>query len=222
MKTQFRLKVRIYMKILSTLILIIGILTLGIQVGTAADQDGAPPLFNGVGLEFAQDEIVSPEVIRSRYVTINFDLFPDLNVEDDDQTNVGNILKLNLFDDTDYIAAHEQGILVAGSQSWIGNIEGERYDRVILVYKDGKMAGTVQTSEGNYRIRFAGENLHVIEELAMSAFPPEADPIPISPPKEGEIAPHEFVMADDGSQIDVMVVYTAAARVAAGRCRRCS
>jgi hypothetical protein len=216
MKTQFRITPAINMKILSILILTIGILTLGIQGGTAADQEWAPPLFIGVGLELAQDEIVSPEVIRSRYVTINFGLLPDLNVEDSDQTNVGRLLKLNLFADTEYIAVQERGSLVAGSQTWIGNIEGERYGRVILVHKDEQMAGTVQTSEGNYRIRFAGENLHVIEELVMSAFPSEADPIPISPPKEGEIDSHQFVLADDGSQIDVMVVYTEAARIAAG------
>ncbi len=149
-------------------------------------------------------------------MTINFDLLPDINVEDVDQRKVGKLLKLNLFNDLEFIAVQERISLVAGSHSWLGNIKGEMYNRVILVYKDERMAGTIQTSEGTYRIRYAGENLHVIEELAMSAFPSEADPIPISAPKEGDIAPHDSVMADDGSQIDVMVVYTEAARIAAG------
>ena len=70
--------------------------------------------------------------------------------------------------------------------------------------------------EGLFEISYAGNGVHAIHEVDPSAFPPEAEPIPVELP-EGEAADAvPAAVADDGSVIDVMVVYTPSARGAVG------
>jgi hypothetical protein len=66
-----------------------------------------------------------------------------------------------------------------------------------------------------YRIGYAPDGTHVIEQLDTSVFPPEAEPVvPPPPPAAATRAPD--VAGDSAAQIDVMVLFTSAARAAAG------
>ena len=117
--------------------------------------------------------------------------------------------------------------------TWWGHIAEVQGGRVILVSTDGIMSGNIRLPDGTfYQIRYAGEDLHVIREIDQRAFPPEAPPVspgPVPPGSfdsgggEGDLLPSGDVEGDgfstqdeSGSTIDVMVVYTEAARMAVG------
>jgi hypothetical protein len=74
------------------------------------------------------------------------------------------------------------------------------------------MAGTVLLPEDTYEIGYAGNGLHTVAEIDQGALPSEAEPIRVDFPEEklGDAVPE--TVADDGSIIDVMVVYTPKAR----------
>jgi hypothetical protein len=78
-----------------------------------------------------------------------------------------------------------------------------------------------------YQIRYQSDGVHVVHEIDQSKFPPEAEPIEVStsgspavepaapdpdPLKDGEVHQDGVATDDDGSIVDMLVVYTAAAR----------
>jgi hypothetical protein len=91
-------------------------------------------------------------------------------------------------------------------------VQDEPLSLVTLAVHDGVMAGTVMLPTNAYEIGYAGNGLHTVAEIDQSAFPPEAEPVRVDLP-QGELgdAVAETV-TDDGSIIDVMVVYTPKAR----------
>ena len=147
-----------------------------------------------------------PTVVRTRYVKINFDqlrgnLFPD---------GAGSIL-LNLYGDLSYSAT--KGRLEKRSASrytWFGRVDGAVLSDVILVVEDGIMAGNIMVNGEFYQVRAVGEGIHAVRKIDQSKFPEEAPPIPVqSAPDQSELL-SPSPAADDGSTIDVMVVYTGA------------
>ena len=125
----------------------------------------------------------------------------------------GSTLTLNLFDDTALVAVLDRvEPSYGGGFTWVGQVQDEPISLVTLVVNDGVMAGTVALTEGLFEISYAGNGVHAVHEIDQSAFPPEAGPIPVEIP-EGELADAiPAAVADDGSVIDVMVVYTPSAR----------
>ncbi len=76
------------------------------------------------------------------------------------------------------------------------------------------VSANITTDDGKlFQIRPDGAGAHVVQELDTSKFQAEAEPIGVT---DTEVASRDAVANDDGSVIDVMVVYTAAARLAAG------
>ena len=72
---------------------------------------------------------------------------------------------------------------------------------------------------GRYHIRFMGKGVHEVQEIDQSLFPQEAEPIvpiPLQEPNDSSSLQKQDTQADDGSTIDVMVVYSATTRAAAG------
>jgi hypothetical protein len=134
-------------------------------------------------------------IIRSRYVQVNFDYLMEAEVID-----------LNLLDDVSFIAVKEHVEMRSENQySWFGSIEGAEHGQVILVVEHGDMAGNITTKESIFQIRPKGNGVHAIYEINQNAFPEEAPPIPVDTPED--LAP-TLSQPDDGSIIDVMVVYT--------------
>jgi hypothetical protein len=103
----------------------------------------------------------------------------------------------------------------SGGLLWFGRIENEPGSSAIFSLKGEAVAGTIRTQAGKlYRIRFAGRGIHRVEELDPSKFAPEAEPLPALPrPTDTEA---DTCATDPPSDIDVLVVYTATARAAAG------
>ena len=86
------------------------------------------------------------------------------------------------------------------------------------------MAGTVSMPGMIYRIKDTGLGAHIVEQVPTSDPLPETQPIPVFQPnssKEGVLPAAGEAgfqpQADDGSIIDVLVVYTPASRVRYGQ-----
>lgn len=162
------------------------------------------------------DRVIEPRlgVVRSRPVEIDFGRLPGA----DGRSALplpGHRLALNLFDDARLRARMERVQRLARGLSWVGRLEGDPATDVIIVVYDGIVFGTINGAEASYAIRWDGTG-HVVEELDYSAFPDQENcfieasavepPVDFEPPMVG----------DDGSLVDVLVVYTPAARAAAG------
>ncbi|HSJ54341.1 MAG TPA: M12 family metallo-peptidase [Anaerolineae bacterium] len=158
----------------------------------------------------AQDRGAPPApALRSRLVEVDLALL---------EGSSPRRLALNFFDDLVLDAFLEEVIaLPDGGQAWQGRIEGESLSQVVLVQRGDLLAGDVFLPGAVYQVRPVGGGQHVVSEIDQSAFPPEMEPVAVPRPTEEEA--RETVSqapVDDGSTVDVLVVYTPAARLAAG------
>jgi hypothetical protein len=96
----------------------------------------------------------------------------------------------------------------------VGRIEGEPIGDVVLALVDGVLSGSAVWPGGTYRIRFDGST-HVVEQLDPGQFPEDGCFREVPAPA-AEAGAEAVANADDGSLVDVLVVYTPAARAAAG------
>ncbi len=136
-------------------------------------------------------------VLRSRLVEVDFDRLPGEGA-----------LVLNLFDDVILTALPER--VTANPPhgfAWSGRIAGASLSQVTLVVRDGILAGNVAVTGAFYQVRPVGDGVHVVRQIDQSAFPDEMEPIPVELPGNAPPAPLA-APADDGSIIDVLVVYT--------------
>jgi hypothetical protein len=127
-------------------------------------------------------------------------------------------LILNLFEDVELTAILDRTEYVTPERlSWIGHLEGIAYSEVILVKGEGILTGSINFPGGIFEIVYVKEGIHRINEINPSTIPPPSKPIQVYlNPVEKSMENHSGILVDDGSQIDVMVVYTADARIAAG------
>lgn len=175
------------------------------------------------------------EVVRARAVRIDFHAL-EASVRAHEARERGARIGLNLFSDRTYTAVLDRVTSeLAGTLSWIGHLEEIEDSRVTLVWGGGVLVGSVTEPGGSYRIQYSPEGVHVIEEVDLAALPNEGEPIQIQyslPPglqnvsasfdrlwQPGALEPIESITAaaaDDGSTFDLLVVYSPAARNAAG------
>jgi hypothetical protein len=161
------------------------------------------PLF----VERRAPESVSTEagVVRQRFVDVRVDLLR--------RARTGDSIALELFDDVSLAASLDRRASRGGDRfTWSGSIDADG-GYFVLVVHDGVVAGSIGSPRGRFQIRFKAASGYAIQEIDTSALPPELEPISSELPR-GSIP--STVAADDGSVIDVMVVYTPAARAAAG------
>lgn len=178
--------------------------------------------------------------LRSRPVEVDFKLLTDSATawqEAEGSTHL--TLELNLFPDATFEAVLDRiAFEWPTNLTWIGHVSGVEGSTVVLVAGGGVLVGSVHLVDTAYRIRYTPEGVHVVEEVDLAGFPPEAEPQPIgaagvdlaarsyaglfSDGAEGEADPSlaelafESTAIDDGKTVDLMVVYTPAARSAAG------
>jgi hypothetical protein len=201
------------------LVLAVAVVLLALGSSAVAALEGeqaSKGLFAASGVRGTIDRSGEPTVIRARYVDPNLDLL--LGADGTPyEVGAGSTLTLNLFDDTVLVADLDRvEPNYGGGFTWVGRVQDEPLSLVTLVVNDGVMAGTVALPKGLFEISYAGNGVHAVHEIDQSAFPPEAEPILVEVP-EGELADAvPAAVADDGSEIDVMVVYTPMARVAQG------
>jgi hypothetical protein len=156
-------------------------------------------------------------VVRSRPVRVRLDLIPGASPNDAARGVLpprGHRLVLNLFDDVVVRARLARAERTGRALVWTGKIEGEPMGDVVLTALDGVVTGSAVWPGGTYRVRFDGTT-EIVEQLDGDQFPEdgcfEEVPGAVAGDPEGPSA-----NAEDGSVIDVLVVYTPAARTAAG------
>jgi len=93
-------------------------------------------------------------------------------------SDVGDVVMLNLFDYVIFTAVLDRvEPNRSGGYSWIGHLEGVEHSQVILVVKEGLMAGNIVVPKVFYQVRYAGNGVHAIYQIDQSAFPPEDEPV---------------------------------------------
>lgn len=130
----------------------------------------------------------------------------------------GDRVRLNLFDDASFSMTVSEVARHAGDGlSWAGTLDGVDLGYAVLAVHDGALVGHVSMPATAYRIGHLADGTQVIEEIDPSAMPPEGHAIA---PAEADATALESdtpaAAPDSANQIDVMVFYTAAARVRAG------
>jgi hypothetical protein len=152
-------------------------------------------------------------VTRSRTVDPNLDQLNDESIV------------LNLFEGVSFLATRDKTDAgLGGSLIWVGHLHGVPQSQVILVDQDGDLSGTIKWPGNIYAVRPLGNGQHAIDQIDPNLLPPLAQPLlrraPGPPPgaeqtdgggtSEESLASAPATLVDE--TIDVMVVYTAAAR----------
>ena len=175
--------------------------------GLFSEVEGDPPPSSGV------------DTLASRLVGIDFEQLasvtnPPVGPKDpvtgkptDPQT-----LVLNLFDDVVFTGIVEHVEPTASGHALWGRLDGVELGTLTLVVNGSVVVGTVRTLGAVYTIRTAGDGTYVIRQIDESSLPPLGEPFePTLSPRDAT-AETDDLPPDDGSVIDVMVVYTPLAK----------
>lgn len=199
-------------KLVVILALLVGLFstsTVGLAQGTA------PDFFRDADGSGAESGYVKPaHVTRYHYVNVNMNLLLDTQRSLD--AGVRPELHLNLFSNAKFT-----GVITrvekpsATSTSWIGKLNDIQNGYFYIVQSDNAVIVHVGSPVGIYEASMTGSGVYRVIQIDQSKFGEDA-PMPASIP--GPILSKEQVgpNADNGSTIDVMVVYTARTRAAEG------
>jgi hypothetical protein len=127
-------------------------------------------------------------------------------------------LDLDLFDDAQTRIALHRVTGAAGAQIFEGEVEGVPESSVTLSVLDGQLFGNVKTPDFWYQVRSLDGGLHAIVEMDERRLGPESEPLLRDAATAGEpaVAAETEALADDGSLIDLLVMYTPSAKTEAG------
>ena len=200
--------------------IMVGVLKLAYgDICRAAVPEERPGIFAGLPDSLttqAKDQLIDPTVSRARSVTVNWSAVNDTDATSQKQS-AGEIgLTLNLFDDAIFRAVLDRREVRSKSVIWLGHIEGIDKSQVTLVIEDTVMAANIRLPGSYFQVRYVGSGLHSVRQIDESQFPPEGQPIPRDTTRSQTAQDSGTTATDDGSRFDVMVVYTPAARAAAG------
>jgi len=161
----------------------------------------------------AADQPLDRTVARARHATIDVEQLPPRALRAADAPS----LVLNLFPDVSYRAVVDRIDSTPNGYVWVGHIPGVEMSTITLAREGDVMYGSIFTRTAMYVVRPTSAGEHLIAQIDQGSFPPEADPIPvIGSPAAREPSTDPAAASDDGSLIDVMVLYTPAAAAAVG------
>ncbi len=148
----------------------------------------------------------------------------DINILQEASKGIVNSLQFNLFPDTILNGDITQIIIrTENTYTLIGNIVGSHSGGFIISVNEDVMVGNLCTLAGEtYQILFTPSNFHIIKAIDNSRLPEcgtGSEDYVLSQYTnytEASSAAKAQTVSDDGSIFDVMVVYTAAARIAIG------
>ncbi|MGH9336401.1 MAG: reprolysin-like metallopeptidase, partial [Vicinamibacteria bacterium] len=124
----------------------------------------------------------------------------------------GESVRLELFADARFEAVRERLVpLGPDGFVWIGHAAGDESSSIVLSAWHGVVSASVRTASAQFRVRPSGFGLHRVEEIAASWEAPDREPLT---PSSLSLVPAKGL--DDGSTIDLLVVYTPRARRASG------
>ena len=207
---------------------------LGGAAGRAVAPHGHGEALHGGGLPLGGPS--RPAQLRSRVAQV------DLGQLESARLGVGGLrparLGLNLFADAQFEAVLERSAPTASGYTLAGRLEGDPLSTVVLAVNGGWVAGTVWSGDGRWAVRPLGGGVAEVAQLDPSALGrcgvglepagepaglPSSDTGPPSPARSSGAAASaqsapmsEALPEDDGSVIDVLVVYPTFARRSAG------
>jgi hypothetical protein len=125
----------------------------------------------------------------------------------------GEILSLELIGEEAVDAVRDRLVPTGPNGfTWIGHARNDETSSIVLSVERGILSGSVRLTRAQYRIRPTGLGLVRIEEVAPWSEPAERLPLAPGPASNA----HRPFDLDDGSQLDLLVVYTPKARRSAG------
>ncbi len=155
----------------------------------------------------------SQAVVRSRFVRVSFRNIVEWAKARRQASAAAAVLDLNLFPDRTLRAWIERAESHRDHTAYFGRLEGTDEGELVLVVQSGVLAGSIRGGGKLFQIRFAGGGIHEVQEIDPGLLAPDGEPRAATETAE---AGSPVVAADDGTQIDVLVAYTATARAAAG------
>ncbi len=179
--------------------------------------DGEP---KSTGL-FSAIEGVTPmrtgvDTLNSRMVEIDFAQLTDVIEAPMDQSSGLPTLELNLFDNIVYTGVVENVEPTSSGHALWGTLKGVDLGTLTMVVNGSVVAGTVRTSDAVYAISTIGQGEYVVRHIDTSSLPPLGEPIIGSlsdlPSRSQQRSSAGQGPLDDGSKIDVMVIYTPEAK----------
>lgn len=154
-------------------------------------------------------------VKRSKFVKLNSSVFMEKTSAGKDK--IKNQVPLNLFSDKSFIAQIEKSKEIAPRTLLAkGKIANIPMSDVTILYKDGRVTGHIRTSETTYEIRHVQNGVHVVREIDPRRFkevhpPSRRDARPLR-----EVLRPSQIMSTEPIIIDLLAVYTTAAKDAVG------
>src|SRR5881396_3579293 len=128
-------------------------------------------------------------------------------------------IKLDFFPDVSLVVnLNHVETLRNNALAWYGDVEGSLYGNATFVLSGNALTGSVTRGDGKvYELRTADDGTQWSLEIDQSQLPDERDPLP-QDRSYSAATPERDALAysDDGSTVDVLVLYTPAARQAAG------
>ena len=162
----------------------------------------------------------STEVLRSRQVAV--DMAELSMVREAVAESVPKRLRLNLFSDVELNAEISRAADTRYGWSLSGRLDGDPHGSVTLVVHDGILAGAVHSRGGTYVIASRNGAIHTVREISGdfkcgvdgSA---HRDPLGSDPLRAATTPASD---GDDGSEVDLLVLFTQAALDVEGSLRR--
>lgn len=183
-------------------------LTLGLASAACSDRTAVSADPDGLFAAGAELRAWDVGVVRARGVTPRLDVTEGGLVPG--AGRMPTALSLNLFDDARFDARLARVRRTSRGLTWEGTL-ADGHGEVMLTVVDGVYAGTVRTPDALFQIghRAGGHYVAQIDDTRWDEHPPLSPPPTTAPSAEANADGNETV-------VDVMVVYTADARDAAG------
>lgn len=175
---------------------------------TQRQPQGRPLLLTPTDRAGSVEAKPDPTVIRSQNVTVNIQL---LRSKDNGR------LSIPLIDGTRLVLIRDrQEQVPKNGLVWYGKVAEQPQSVVILSLIGESLIGNITTQARKiYQVRYIGNGVHSLREIDQSRFPQEGQPIKPDQRAPGQPAA-DTCATDPPTDIDVMVVYTSAARTGAG------
>jgi peptidyl-Asp metalloendopeptidase len=185
------------------------LVTLGAQ--TAAAQVAEPLFVHPVAI--AADAVQAPisgraGIVSRAQVGVQIDrLF--------ESPGVASLVLLNTGDQTWTARFERLDTDLTGFRSWVGGIDGISDSHVVFTERNGVLSGLINAGGMTYQVRTEGSGSYLLERIDVTRLGDERDPITAPDPPRSSLEA-ETLAADDGGTIDVLMLYTPAARAQRG------
>jgi len=158
-------------------------------------------------------ELPGPEVIRTRYTGVSLPAAEGMRS--------GDTLSLHLFEDAVYTFVADSSSQDGSFLSVTGYLQDQTDSLAVMTVGGGQLVLDVFNGAEIYQVRSLQDGIYSIAQIDQSLYPQELPPVEVTPEMLMEVGrtnfqPSQQIADDNGSQIDVLVIYTVAARNAAG------